>query len=138
MNKELIEYLKLAHGTYNTFIILLFFYQGILGLKIRRSEGGPPRIIRRHRKIGPLAAVLGTAGFFAGMTVVFLDEGRIFKYPLHFITGMTITILIITAYLISKKIKGPDRYWRDRHYTVGILILCLYFVQVFLGLGVLL
>lgn len=138
MSKESIEYLKLFHGTYNTIVLLLFVYQGILGLKIRRSEERPAHIIKRHRKTGPAAAVLGIAGFFAGMTVVLLDEGRIFKYPIHFITGLMISVMIVTAYLISKKIKGPDPYWRNRHYTAGICLICLYVVQVVLGLGALL
>ncbi len=138
MNKEVIAYLKLIHGTYNTIVVLLFVYQAILGLRIRKSGNRPVHIARKHRKIGPVAAVLGIAGFIAGMTVVFLDEGRIFKYPLHFITGLLIASLIVTTYLISRKIKGPDMYWRNRHYAVGLLIICLYLVQVILGLGVLL
>lgn len=138
MSKESIEYLKLFHGAYNTAVLLLFVYQGVLGLKIKRSGSRPAHIVRRHRKTGPIAAVLGIAGFFAGMTVVILDEGRIFKYPLHFITGLMISVMIMTAYLISKKIRGPDPYWRNRHYTAGICIICLYIVQLVLGLGVLL
>ena len=137
MNKEFIAYLKLIHGAYNTIVILLFVYQGILGLRIRKSGNRPVHIIKKHRKIGPVIAVLGIAGFMAGMTLVFLDAGRIFKYPLHFITGLLIASLIISTYLISRKIKGPDTYWRNRHYVIGLLIICLYFVQAFLGLGVL-
>lgn len=138
MSKELISYLKLLHGAYNTVVISLFIYQGILGLRIRKSEKKPFHIIRRHRKIGPVIVILGILGFIAGMTVVFLDSGRIFKYPFHFITGLTIVFLIITTFIISRKIKGPETYWRNRHYALGILIICLYFVQAFLGLGILL
>ncbi len=138
MSKEIIEYLKLFHGAYNTIVMLLIVYQGILGLRIRKAGNKPVHTIRRHRKIGPVAAVLGISGFIAGMTVIFLDSGRIVKYPLHFITGLLIASLLVTTYLISKKIKGPDKYWRNRHYAVGVLIIFLYFVQTFLGLGVLL
>ncbi len=138
MNKEIISYLKLLHGAYNTLVICLFVYQGSLGLRIRRSETKPFHIIKRHRKTGPVAAALGAAGFIAGVTIVYLDTGRILKYPLHFITGLVIVSLIITTYLISKKIKGPDKYWRNRHFALGILIICLYFIQAFLGLGILL
>lgn len=138
MSKELILYLKLLHGGFNSLVIMLFVYQGILGLKIRRSETKPVHIVRRHRKTGPIIAVLGALGFIAGMTVVFLDTGRILKYPYHFIVGLIIVSLIFTTYLISKKIKGPDPYWRNRHFALGILIICLYFIQAFLGLGVLL
>jgi len=138
MSKELILYLKLLHGGVNSLVILLFVYQGILGLRIRWSEKNPVHIIRRHRKTGPVIAVLGPLGFIAGMTVVFLDTGRILKYPYHFILGLLIVSLILTTYIISKKIKGPEPYWRNRHFALGILIICLYFVQAFLGLGVLL
>jgi len=138
MSKELIANLRLVHGAYNTLVISLFVYQGILGLMIRRSEKKPIHIIRRHRKIGPVIAVLGITGFIIGMTLALLEWGRILKYPLHFITGLTIVSLIITTFIISRKIKGPDPYWRNRHYALGISIICLYSFQAFLGLGILL
>jgi hypothetical protein len=138
MSKELTEYLKLFHGAYNTVIFLLILYQGTLGLRIRKSAAPPVSVIRRHRKIGPAAVVLGTAGFLAGMTLAFLDHGRVFKYPLHFLCGLIIVTLLITTFVISKKIRGPEPLWRNRHYTVGICIVLLYALQVFLGLGALL
>jgi len=138
MSKEIIAYLKLLHGAYNTLMILLFIYQGSLGLRIRRSDTKPFHLISKHRKIGPVAAVLGVSGFIIGMALVYLDSGRFFKYPLHFINGLTIVSLIITTYFISRKIRGAETYWRNRHYVLGILIICLYSVQAFLGLGILL
>jgi len=138
MTKEIITYMKLFHGSYNTIIVTLFIYQGTLGLRIRHSEDRPVHIIKRHRKTGPVAVVLGITGFVGGMIIVFLDQGRIFKYPLHYINGLLIVCLLITTYLISRKIKGPEPYWRTRHFAVGIAIIILYLLQVFLGLGVLL
>lgn len=138
MSRELILYLKLLHAGFNSLVIMLFVYQGILGLRIRRSEKKTIHIIRKHRKTGPIIAVLGALGFIAGITVIFLDTGRILKYPPHFLLGLIIVSLIMSTYLISKKIKGPEPYWRNRHFALGILIICLYFVQAFLGLGVLL
>lgn len=138
MIKEAIPYLKLLHGAYNACMLALFVYQGVLGLRIRRSGERPPDIIRRHRKTGPVAAVLGISGFFAGMIVVYLDAGRIFKYPLHFMNGLLIVSLIVVSYVLSRKIRGPDPVWRNRHFTAGIAILVLYCVQIVLGLGILL
>jgi len=133
MSKEFINYLKLFHGTYNMTIMLLIMYQGMLGLKIRKSESPPVQIIKRHRKIGPVAVVLGSAGFFAGLFMTFLDVGHIFKYPLHFINGILLISALTTTYLISNKIKGPEKLWRNRHFILGILIMVLYVVQVLLG-----
>jgi hypothetical protein len=138
MSKEIIAYLKLLHGAYNTLVILFFIYHGSLGLRIRRSDAKPFHLIRKHRKIGPVAAALGISGFIIGMALGYLDSGRIFQYPLHFITGLTIVFLIITTYFISRKIRDAETYWRNRHYALGILIICLYSVQAFLGLGILL
>lgn len=135
MSKEIIEYMKLFHGTYNMTIMVLIMYQGMLGLKIRKSEAPPVQIIKWHRKIGPVAVVLGSAGFCAGLFITFLDVGHIFKYPLHFINGFLLISALITTYLISKKIKGPDKLWRNRHFAIGILIIVLYIVQVLLGIS---
>lgn len=138
MSREALSYLRLLHGAYNTCMLALFVYQGILGRRIRRSGDRPLDTIRRHRKTGPVAAALGMSGFVAGMIVVYLDAGHIFKYPLHFINGLMIVLLILATYLLSKKIRGSAPVWRNRHYTAGILIIVLYCIQAVLGLGILL
>ncbi len=127
--------MKLFHGTYNMTIMVLIMYQGMLGLKIRKSEAPPVQIIKRHRKIGPVAVVLGSAGFFAGLFITFLDVGHIIKYPLHFINGLLLVSALTTTYFISKKIKGPDKLWRNRHFILGIMIMVLYVIQVLLGVS---
>lgn len=138
MSKELIAYLKLIHGSYNTIVMLLFLYQGILGFKIRKHDARSIQAIKRHRRNGPIIAVLGIAGFMAGITIILLDTGHFFRYHLHFIGGFTIAILIAATYLVSLKIKGPDSYWRNIHYVIGLLIICSYLFQVFSGFGLLL
>ncbi len=135
MSKEIIEYMKLFHGTYNMSIMVLIMYQGMLGLKIRKSETPPVQIIKRHRKTGPFAVALGSSGFFAGLFIIYLDVGHIFKYPLHFINGLLIVAALVTTFLISKKIKGPDKLWRNRHFSLGVLIIMLYVAQVLLGIS---
>ncbi len=139
---DLIPYLKYLHGLYNGFVALLFFYQGWLGLKIRKERiaGQPPTvsIIKRHRKIGPIFALMGIAGFFAGAMIVYLREGRIFEHTIHFIFGLTIATLIFTTFVISRKIRSQDSPLRKLHFLVGTVIICLYFIQVFIGIRILL
>ncbi|MCX7794289.1 MAG: DUF4079 domain-containing protein [Thermodesulfovibrionales bacterium] len=140
-SKETIAYLKLLHGLYNSIVIVQFIYQGILGLKIRRerkSSNFPEIIIKRHRILGPILTVESIMGFFAGITLVFVDYGFIFKYPLHFITGLFIILSVITTFFISRKIKADASLWRELHFRLGILILFLYVIQAFFGLGILL
>ncbi len=141
MVKNIIPYLKLAHGSFNTLMMFLFAYQGWMGIKIRkqRLSGGVHdfHFVKRHRKTGPVFAVLGCLGYIAGLSIVYIDEGKVFYYPLHFIFGSAIAVSLIMTYYISRKIKGSASSWRTPHFILGIWILCLYLVQTVLGLEIL-
>lgn len=137
-----VEYLKLGHGLFNTLMMLLFVNQGRLGLKIRKKrKGSLPKdfmIIKKHRERGPVLTLFGVLGFLAGVTLVYLDKARILEFPAHFITGASISFLLITTFLISRGIKNPESSLRTIHFIIGIGIVCLYLFQIFLGLNILL
>jgi len=141
IDRQLLADLRLAHGIYNLLVMLLFLYQGWLGFRIRRDRRAHAPlslpVIKRHRKAGPVLALMGGFGFFAGLTLVLLDTGNVLEYQLHLFTGLTICVLLIATYRISRDIKGPDSPFRTSHFALGVAILCLYFVNVFLGIGVL-
>jgi len=141
IDRLIISYLKYIHGLYNILVILLFLYQGWIGLRIRRERirGTAPtvKIIKRHRRFGPILSLLGISGFFAGLTVVYLDEGHFFEHPLHFIIGLVIILLVIATFSISRRIRGRDSHWRTPHFALGVIIICLYLFQAFLGIGIL-
>ncbi|MCK9418370.1 MAG: DUF4079 domain-containing protein [Nitrospirae bacterium] len=134
--------LRLVHGVFNAIVMLFFLYQGRLGFRIRRDRGTgaplPVPVIKRHRRMGPVLAILGGLGFLAGLTLVLLDTGNVLEYPLHFIAGLTIVVLLIATYKISRDIKGPDSPFRTPHFVLGVAILCLYLVNVMIGIGALL
>ena len=140
IDKTLIEYAKVVHGSFNGAITLAFFYQAWLGQTIRRRRQvkAAPELtaIKRHRKIGPPLVLLGALGFLAGLMLVYIDLGHFLEYPLHFITGACITFCLIATYTISRKIRA-GRSWRTPHALLGALILLLYVAQVLIGLGVL-
>ncbi len=142
IDRQLLADLRLVHGVYNAIVMLLFLYQGRLGFRIRRDRRAraplPVPVIKRHRRMGPVLAILGGLGFLAGLTLVLLDTGNILEYPAHFFTGVTIVVLLIATYKISRDIKGPDSPYRTPHFVLGVAILCLYLVNVLLGIGVLL
>ncbi len=141
IDRELLSSLRLVHAGYNSIVILLFFYHATLGFSIRRARraGAPlpyPKI-KRHRKAGPVFAVMGLLGFFIGFSLVLLDTGNLLEYPLHFIVGLLIVLCLVSTFVISRKIKaGPE--FRTPHFILGIALLCLYCIEAFLGLGVLL
>lgn len=142
ISKETIAYMRLVHGSYNIMLMLLFVYQGSLGLRIRkvRTSGMTSgfNIIKKHRYNGPILALLGVIGFFAGAILVYIDKGHLLKYPLHLTVGIVIVFSITAAFFVSRMIKGSDSPWRTRHFVLGLFIICLYLVQVFLGLNILL
>lgn len=142
INKELIPWLRLGHGLYNSLVILAFFYQARLGVVIRRARKAnaplPLTAIRRHRKMGPILATMGVIGFFIGLTVVTLGDRLYLEHWHHLFTGLAIVLLLIYTYTLSKRIKGPDVPVRNLHLGVGIAILCLYLFEAFLGIGILL
>ena len=137
----MIVYLKLLHGLYNILIFFLVLYQAWRGFTIRRRRKrniAPDfTLIRGHRKSGPVLLFLVCMGYLAGIAVALADSGRILKYPIHFITGSILVILAVSAFLISRDIKGPSFPLRNLHSVLGSMILPLYIVQILLGLEIL-
>ncbi len=142
IDRQLLADLRLVHGIYNSLVMLLFLYQGRLGFRIRRDRRAHAPlslpVIKRHRRMGPFLAILGGLGFLTGLTLVLLDTGNVLEHQPHFFTGLSIVVLLIATYRISRDIRGPDSPFRSSHFALGVAILCLYLVNVFLGIGVLL
>jgi hypothetical protein len=142
VDKELIAYFKLAHGFFNLCMMALFCYQAWLGYLIRqaRTSGKPMpfEAVRKHRKAGPAFALWGVMGYIAGIVVVLLDKGRVFEYPLHFMTGSAIAVVIASLYTVSRRITAKEISARNIHFILGMFLLALYVIQVLLGLGILL
>ena len=142
IERELLSYLRLAHGIFNFSVMLMFLYQGWLGFTIRRARRVPSplplRAITRHRAFGPVLTLLGGSGFCAGLALVLLSTGNILEHPPHFFAGTLIAVLLIATYWISRNIKGTDSPLRTPHFILGIAIVCLYLVNALLGIGVLL
>lgn len=142
MDNKTIYNLKLAHASFNFMLFLLFCFQAWLGRKIRTERlAGKPislNIVKRHRKQGPVFAILGILGFMAGMTLIYLDKGRLLQYPLHFIVGSLIALLLFITFMISRKISSSAPEWRTPHFIIGISLIFLYLIQALLGLSILL
>lgn len=139
MDKQVIAYLKIGHGIYNLTVVSLFIYQALLGFRIRkgRQAGNIPMLaVRTHRKTGPVLALLGIAGYTGGVVLGFLDNGRLMKYPLHFLIGTFVAITIVVTFYISRGIRGQESPLRTLHLRLGVTLLFLYCIQVVLGLGV--
>jgi hypothetical protein len=141
IDSHLISNLRLVHGVYNAGVILLFIYQAGIGFAIRRARKAmapmPFQTIKRHRKMGPLLTVLGILGFLIGLALIFVHTGHILKFPYHLFIGLILIALLLATYTISRKIKSPNSPYRTPHMLLGIVMLCLYLVEAFLGVGIL-
>lgn len=140
--RQLIPYLALGHGIFNLLVFGIFIRQGWLGLAIRQARQNgtspPQKAIRNHRRSGPVAALLGGVGFLAGIILVLFDKGRLVEYPLHLGVGSVIVLTLGGLYALSRRIKEAESPYRTPHACLGLLLLGLYLVQCFLGLGILL
>jgi len=94
--------------------------------------------VKRHRRFGPVFALWGVLGFVAGVVMVLLDKGRVLEFPLHFLAGSAIVIVIVLLYAVSRRIKGAEPVYRNIHFGLGICLIALYVVQLLLGIGILL
>jgi len=142
VDKAFIAYFKLAHGFFNSSMFALFCWQAWLGYRIRqaRRAGAPLPFdtVKRHRRFGPVFALWGVLGFVAGVVMVLLDKGRMLEFPLHFLAGSAIVIVIVLLYAVSRRIKGAEPVYRNIHFGLGIFLIALYVVQLLLGIGILL
>ncbi len=142
IDKLYLDYGKILHGGFNAIVAFLFMYQGSLGWMIRKQRRAADKrnfaIIKRHRATGPVLSWLAMAGYGAGGLLTFVDKGHLFAHPVHMIVGSFLIICILTTFIISRRIRGPESPWRTVHFVIGICILLLYAVQIFIGLNILL
>ena len=136
MADSAIANLRAVHGLYNFTVMLLFFYQASLGLRVRRGRktGHLPTVsVKNHRRNGPIFVVMAGFGYLAGLTITFIDQGQILVFLQHFLVGTLLVLSIAATYFVSLRINGNE-IWRDRHFRVGIFILTIFILQVFLGI----
>ena len=132
---------KVAHGSFNALLALVFFYQAWMGLTIRRGrKRGEPQLIamKRHRRLGPFLVCLGLLGYCLGVLLVYIDKGRVLEYPPHLAVGSVIVLFLLGQYAVSRKIKGLESPWRTPHLAIGVGLICLYVLQIVIGISVLL
>jgi hypothetical protein len=138
----LIPYLQLGHGLFGIGLFAAFVYQGRLGWLIRRGrQGGYTRdytVVRRHRALGSILAVLLPIGYLGGLILTYVDHGIWIKFPVHLAAGSFLVVAVTSTWLISREIRAVDSPWRTVHFILGLAILTLFLCQVFLGLNVLL
>lgn len=135
-----VSVLQLAHVFFNTALFLAFAYQGTLGWRIRgRRVVGVLQdfsVVKRHRALGPVLATLLPFGYLVGLTTAYLHRGVWVRYPAHLAVGTALLVVVAAVVLVSRRIGGAQSPWRARHGALGLLLLCTFLVQIYLGLNI--
>ena len=136
----IVSTLQAAHVFSNGALFLAFAYQGTLGWRIRsRRVAGVLQdfsVVKRHRALGPILATLLPIGYLAGLITAYLHKGIWVRYPGHLAVGTVLLVVVCSTYLVSNKIRGPQSPWRQAHFALGLLLLCTFLVQIYLGLNI--
>ena len=140
VSDRLVSVLQLAHVSLNGALFFAFAYQGLLGRRIRRRRVSGVlqdfRVVKRHRALGPVLAVLLSIGYLAGLVTVYLHKGLWVRFPGHFAAGTVLVALVGSAVLVASRIRGAQSPWRTPHLALGVLLLCVFVVQIYLGLNI--
>ena len=135
-----ISTLQLAHVSVNGALFFALVYQGRLGWRIRRRRVAGVlqdfNVVKRHRALGPILATLLPIGYLAGLITAYLHKGIWVRYPGHLAIGTILLVVVCSTYLVSKRIRGPQSPWRQAHFALGLLLLCTFLVQIYLGLNI--
>lgn len=137
---RVVSILQIAHVLFSSALFLAVAYQGRLGWRIRRRRvaGVLPelRVVKRHRALGPVLVTLLPFGYLAGLVTVYLHKGLWVRFPGHLAVGTVLLAVAGLAALVSTKIRGPQSPWRPAHFALGLLLICIFLVQIFLGLNI--
>ena len=140
VSDRVVSTLQLAHVLANSALFFAFVYQGTLGWRIRhrRIAGVLPdfSVVKRHRALGPLLATLLPMGYLAGLITAYLHKDLWVPYPGHLAVGTVLLVVAGSAVLVSKRIRGAQSPWRAPHFALGLLLLCTFLVQIYLGLNI--
>lgn len=134
--------LQAAHVAANGTLFFALAFQGLLGVRIRRRRvSGVLQdfgIVKKHRALGPVLAALLPVGYLAGLAAASVGKEPLVRYPGHFAAGTALLLVAGLAVLFSKRIRGSQSPWRTPHFEMGLLLLCLFLFQIWLGLNILL
>lgn len=142
LSDRVVAVLQLGHAAFNGVLFLALAFQGLLGWRIRkRRVAGVLQnfsVVKRHRTLGPVLAALVPIGFLAGLGTTYLSRGEWVRHPGHLTNGTILLGVVVAAFLASRRIRGAQSPWRDVHAALGVLLACVFLVQIVLGLDILL
>ncbi|MCB9779955.1 MAG: DUF4079 family protein [Alphaproteobacteria bacterium] len=122
------------HPALGLVAVLLVLWGGWQGLTARGRRPEAPAARRRHRRLGPAAAVTCTLALVGGIaSVLWLRDDMDLAATWHFRTGIATAALAVVAWVLSWQLhRHPSR--KALHPWVGIALMGAALATFFLGL----
>jgi hypothetical protein len=142
---EIKPYLNFVHPPLMWVLLGLCIYAMYLGIQIRRTRSATPDIRKelikgkyndRHHKIGSTILALMVLGSIGGITVTYINNGKLFVGP-HLLAGLGMTALIALSASLTPYMQKGQEWARVGHITINVGIVGLFGWQAFSGLEIL-
>jgi len=119
-------------------------YALYLGIKAKKTRTGTPeqrkelikgKFAERHYVIGSLVLAVMVLGSLGGMTVTYLNNGKLFVGP-HLLAGLSMTALIAMAASLAPFMKRGNLIARKAHVGMNMLVMTLFLWQAVSGVEI--
>jgi hypothetical protein len=136
-------YLSFFHPVTMWILLALALYTLYLGVQVRQTrlaEGEPKkelikgRFAMRHHQIGSILLALMVMGAIGGITVTYINNGKIVISP-HLFAGLGIVGLITTSAALVPFMKQHD-WVRSIHVSLNLIVLGLFGWQAVTGVQI--
>jgi uncharacterized membrane protein len=148
MNLEIPEAVKVwsqfGHPIIMWVLLGISVYALYLGIQSRRTRTAdkevrkeliPKNFSTRHHQIGSLLLALMVLGTIGGMTVTYINNGKLFVGP-HLIVGLAMTGLIATSAALVPFMQKGNEIARYTHITLNVLLVGLFGWQAVTGMQI--
>jgi Protein of unknown function (DUF4079) len=142
---EVKPYLNFVHPPLMWVLLGMCIYAMYLGVQIRRTRSATPEIRKelikgkyndRHHKIGSIILALMVLGSIGGITVTYINNGKLFVGP-HLLAGLGMTALIALSASLTPYMQKGQEWARIGHITINVSIVGLFGWQALSGLEIL-
>ncbi len=149
MSPETLQSVKIWSQFFHPALMWVLFaltlYALYLGVKVRQTRSAPAEqkkeLIKgkfnlRHYQIGSLILALMVVGSIGGMTVTYLNNGKLFVGP-HLIAGLSMTGMIAVSAALSPFMQKGQDWARYSHIFLNVAIVGLFGWQAISGIEIL-
>lgn len=122
----------------------LSLYAMVLGIKAKKTRTGTPeqrkdlikgQFGKRHFQFGSLLLALMVIGTFGGMTVTYINNGKLFVGP-HLLVGIAMTSLVAIAASLSPLMQQGNVIARKVHVGLNMTVMTLFLWQAVTGMQI--